>query len=189
MTKPSDNCTTPKEFFEVCNHLWGPFTIDVAANCQHDTVAQVSLNNQDRDDRCGDYCGECVCDPGTGYCLGYQASSNGLLHDWRDEVVWCNPPYSNPRPWVAKAPTAKRCVMLLKADTSTAWWRDAIALAGEVLFLKKRLVFGGYGGGKNTAKFPNVLVVWDPLYFVRRTGKPHITLSWDWEADLERFKR
>lgn len=54
---------------------------------------------------------------------------DGLTQDWSGERVWCNPPYSNIRPWVEKA--AKReaeiTVMLLPANrTEQAWWQDII---------------------------------------------------------------
>lgn len=58
---------------------------------------------------------------------------NALMQSWRRERVWCNPPYSNIRPWVEKAWSswddhgADLIVMLLPANrTEQAWWQDLI---------------------------------------------------------------
>lgn len=53
----------------------------------------------------------------------------GLVHTWAGHRVWCNPPYSNIRPWVEKAATfrADIAVLLLPANrTEQAWWQDII---------------------------------------------------------------
>lgn len=50
---------------------------------------------------------------------------DGLTQDWTGERVWCNPPYSNITPWVAKAAGsgAELVVMLLPANrTEQKWW-------------------------------------------------------------------
>lgn len=54
---------------------------------------------------------------------------DGLTTDWTGERVWCNPPYSNIRPWVEKAANsdAELVVMLLPANrTEQGWWQDLI---------------------------------------------------------------
>jgi phage N-6-adenine-methyltransferase len=75
--------------------------------------------------------------------------TDGLLQPWEGERVWCNPPYSNIRPWVEKA--AKReadlAVLLLPANrTEQGWWQDCIEndrLNGHcrVEFLRGRMRF------------------------------------------------
>lgn len=52
--------------------------------------------------------------------------------------VWMNPPYSNPMPFVQSAiklMTERDCtvVMLLPADKSTKWFREALTAATEVI--------------------------------------------------------
>jgi phage N-6-adenine-methyltransferase len=66
----------------------------------------------------------------------YDLSIDGLAQSWAEESVWCNPPYSDIRPWVEKAwaewhapkrirPTS--IVMLLPANrTEQGWWQDLV---------------------------------------------------------------
>lgn len=70
----------------------------------------------------------------------YTIEDDGLLVTWADQRVWCNPPYSNIRPWVQKAwneakntsagycPTgAALIVMLLPSNrTEQAWWQELV---------------------------------------------------------------
>lgn len=55
----------------------------------------------------------------------FDEEQNGLAQHWA-RVNWCNPPYSNPKPWVEKAWDEKllgnTTVLLLNADPSTRWW-------------------------------------------------------------------
>lgn len=58
----------------------------------------------------------------------FTRETSGLLASWRGERVWCNPPYSNIEPWLAKAwdesSTAPLIVMLLPANrTEQGWWQ------------------------------------------------------------------
>lgn len=55
--------------------------------------------------------------------------SDGLVQSWEGERVWCNPPYSDIRPWVEKATAsgAELVVMLLPANrTEQGWWQEWI---------------------------------------------------------------
>lgn len=74
---------------------------------------------------------------------------DGLAQDWRGERVWCNPPFSDIPPWVAKAASsgAELVVMLVPANrTEQAWWHDHIEPHREstvrVEFLRGRIKFG-----------------------------------------------
>lgn len=74
---------------------------------------------------------------------------DGLAQSWAGERVWCNPPYSNIRPWVEKAAKleAEIAVLLLPANrTEQAWWQDIIeprrdAGTVRVEFLRGRMRF------------------------------------------------
>lgn len=94
----------------------------------------------------------------------YDLANNGLTHSWAGERVWCNPPYSDIRPWVEKAlaETAAGCpvvVMLLPANrTEQRWWQhlvEPIRDRGDgrlsVVFIARRFSFGV--PGNEAAKF------------------------------------
>ena len=101
----------------------------------------------------------------------------GGLHDNPDDLegvwhfcepgIYINPPYSNPKPWVEKAIrthhyTSTKIVMLLKHDSSTAWFRMLHEAGAQFLFPYGRLTFEAAGDSPNTslpASFPSVLAV------------------------------
>lgn len=94
-------------------------------------------------------------------------------------AVWCNPPYSNMRPWLERGRAEGRhvtVVMLVPADTSTRWWRDLVAAdASEVRFLTGRPKFHLPEGGEHKTKrsgggltVPAALVIYRPA-----GGPPH----------------
>jgi hypothetical protein len=80
------------------------------------------------------------------------------------EIPWAwktyvNPPYSNPKPWVAKAidehAMGKTVVMLLKHDSSTRWYAMLKEAGAHFLMVEGRLRYGT----KKGAAFPSVLAV------------------------------
>lgn len=95
--KVDDRETTPEVFAEL-DKRFGPFTLDVAAS---------------------DHNAKCI--------HFYSIEDDGLACGWQSDTVWCNPPYSNIRPWVEKAweewhlrnfyeNQLRRIVMLLPAN-------------------------------------------------------------------------
>lgn len=69
----------------------------------------------------------------------YTPHEDGLKQSWTGERVWCNPPYSNIRPWIVKAwlewaryagndgAPPELIVMLLPANrTEQAWWQELV---------------------------------------------------------------
>lgn len=60
----------------------------------------------------------------------YTIGNSGLDASWSFERVYCNPPYSDIKPWVEKAwreSFAELVVMLLPANrTEQGWWQDLI---------------------------------------------------------------
>ncbi len=95
-----DNRATPPEVFGPLDAEWG-FTIDVSADA--------------RNTKCSRF---------------YSESDDGLSRSWAGETVWCNPPWSNIGPWVAKAMAevgAQVVVMLLPANRcEQKWWQEHI---------------------------------------------------------------
>jgi len=92
---------------------------------------------------------------------------DGLALNWCHYAfggdVWMNPPYGRTiRKWLGKAvETAENgttVVGLLPARTDTGWFHG-LCLPYEVTFIRGRLKFGGH---KNAAPFPSMLVVWRP---------------------------
>ena len=81
--------------------------------------------------------------------------------------VWLNPPYSDITPFVKKAAAENSnqigTVMLVPADTSVGWFREAIKTAGEVRFITAgRLAFinpltGRPVSGNNKG---SMLIIW-----------------------------
>jgi len=96
-----DRGTSPETFAEVAA-AFGPFTLDVAAS---------SANAK--------------CD------RFFDLVANGLAQPWDGEAVWCNPPYSDIAPWVAKA---WRCYFLCRSVTlllpavpcEQPWWQELV---------------------------------------------------------------
>jgi phage N-6-adenine-methyltransferase len=68
-----DDRRTPDDVFVPLNSKH-TFTLDVAAS--------------DRNTKCARY---------------FTRHDDGLLRSWKDERVWCNPPFSRLEPWIAKA--------------------------------------------------------------------------------------
>jgi len=66
---------------------------------------------------------------------------DGLTISWTNERVYCNPPYCDIAPWLAKFSEAAIAVYLLPARTGTQWWADYAPLAREVRFVRGRLKF------------------------------------------------
>lgn len=105
----------------------------------------------------------------------FTAAVNGLSRPWAGERVWCNPPYSDIRPWVAKAWAeggAELVVMLLPANrTEQLWWqrlvepyRDRPGSRLRTEFIAGRLRFIARGrdgiGANERPPFGCCLLVW-----------------------------
>ena len=61
----------------------------------------------------------------------FDIDDDGLSRSWTGERVWCNPPYSEIRPWVEKAwaecGRAPVIVRFLPANrTEQGWWQDLV---------------------------------------------------------------
>ena len=137
---------TPNDFFDGISSRFGPFDIDVAA----------SYENR----KCVKY-----------YCKQINALQDGLAWEGR---VWCNPPYNNIGPWVAKAieqvreRNAERVVMLLPAGTCSKWFQLAYENAARIEFVHGRLNFQGphaLDEGKAAAPNPSIVIVFDINYW------------------------
>lgn len=94
----------------------------------------------------------------------YTIKENGLIQNWDNEIVWCNPPYGRTiEKWVEKAwNSSALVVMLLPARTDTKWFHKYIYKKDivEIRFIKGRLKFGD---SKNSAPFPSMIVIFYPF--------------------------
>lgn len=131
-----DDRGTDPLFFAQMVDRFGPFTLDVAA-APHNA-------------KCERY---------------FTREYDGLSRSWHRERVWCNPPYSNIEPWVAKAwaewnrrdpiwQPPELIVMLLPANrTEQGWWQREVEFRRDrggplsVEFLPGRLRFVRHGDG------------------------------------------
>ena len=124
---------TPQDFFDKLNDEFH-FTLDAAASPDNAKCANYFTEEQD-----------------------------GLVQSWGGHTVWCNPPYCRKTGlWVKKAyeehqRTGCTVVMLLPSRTDVRWFHDYILGKAEIRFIKVRLKFGG---NKNSAPFPSIVVIY-----------------------------
>ncbi len=81
--------------------------------------------------------------------------TDGLARSWKEQRVYCNPPYSKIGPWLEKAAEADLAVFLLPSRTDTDWFHR-YAPRAEVRFLRGRLKFGT---AQMNAPFPSVILI------------------------------
>lgn len=65
---------------------------------------------------------------------------DGLAVPWHG-IVWCNPPYSDPLPWMRRMAEHGNGVALVLASTDTAWFQELALTAEHYLFLRGRPAF------------------------------------------------
>ena len=116
-SKASDERGTPGWVMDAVTDLFGHHHLDVCAT--------------DENRKCYDW---------------FTKELDGLTHPWYSNN-WCNPPYSDPKPWVLKAISEAeqwqaRTTLLLLADTSTELFSIA-ARKGHVFLLDQRIKFEG----------------------------------------------
>lgn len=98
----TDDRRTPPSIFEPLHEEHG-FTVDVAASSANAKLPRF-----------------------------FDREADGLAQPWTDEVVWCNPPYSDLRSWTKKAlyeveHGCRKVVMLLPANrTEQGWWQELL---------------------------------------------------------------
>lgn len=102
------------------------------------------------------------------------AEQNTLETPWADYMsipgyVWLNPPYSDIMPFIKKAAAESAnqigTVMLVPADTSVGWFKEAIQTASEVrLITAGRLAFINPVTGKPVSgnSKGSILIIWRP---------------------------
>jgi phage N-6-adenine-methyltransferase len=145
LTDEVDDRCTPAVLWDPLMERFG-FTIDVAAS-RHNTKLPRFFTLED----------------------------DGLAQRWAGERVWCNPPYSNIRPWIEKAwrewGDADLIVMLLPANrTEQTWWQELVEPLRDgdlhVEFLAGRVKFdmpeGSLAERGHCPPFGSCLLIWGP---------------------------
>lgn len=93
----------------------------------------------------------------------FTKTDDGLKQDWRSQAVYVNPPYSQVRLWVQKGiqeyldGRADEIILLVKADTTTKWFKLIWDLAPVVCFVDHRLCFLNESNNGNGATFPSAV--------------------------------
>jgi hypothetical protein len=72
-----------------------------------------------------------------------RASTADSQIPWRGERVFCNPPWSNIRPFLELAPEAELAVFLVPARTNCKWFHRALELGATPRFFKPKPKFVG----------------------------------------------
>lgn len=90
---------------------------------------------------------------------------DGLELSWRHHgLVWCNPPYSDPLPWVKKGlGEADEIIYLLPTQTATEWGSRLMRGGKAACFLEHRVRFELDGVRQPGAQFSSMLVYAGPF--------------------------
>ena len=75
-------------------------------------------------------------EPGNG--LLPRASTEAHPLPWMGERVFCNPPWSNIRPFIEQAPAAELAVFLVPSRTNVGWFHRALELGAQARFFAGR---------------------------------------------------
>lgn len=124
---------------------------------------------------------DAAADIGNALCANYLSlDGHDAMQKDRDWLsygpIWCNPPYSNIKPWVVAAAEQcrKQCqpiVMLLPADISTGWFSLALQSVDEVRFITDgRINFSPVTATGKRGSNPkgSMLLIWRPFIKPRR---------------------
>lgn len=119
---------------------------------------------------------------------------NTLETPWTDYLsipgyIWLNPPYSDITPFVQKAADESKnqigTVMLVPADTSVGWFREAIETASEVRFIVGgRLAFINPVSGKPVSgnNKGSMLIIWPPPTHALIVSSPQSSVMFSWRS-------
>jgi site-specific DNA-methyltransferase (adenine-specific) len=133
-SKKSDNWETPQDFYDGLNKEYH-FTLDPCA---------IKENA-----KCPKF---------------YTIEDDGLIQNWKDEIVFVNPPYGDISSWVSKCYYEytlynATVILLIPARTDTKYFQEYCLRCTSLGFVEGRLTFGNC---ESPAPFPSVIVVFDP---------------------------
>jgi phage N-6-adenine-methyltransferase len=87
--------------------------------------------------------------------------TKNTLHDWSNQRVFCNPPYSNINWFVTQAlrQTQQIAVLLLPVRTDSDWFRLLVENKAELRFFRKRIKFLQNGVEMSSPRFASVVAI------------------------------
>lgn len=98
----------------------------------------------------------------------FTIEDDGLSKDWKNETVFCNPPYGREIPkWAQKCHDEWKknnitVVMLIPARTDTRYFHDFIYKKAELRFIKGRVKFVDKNGNSpGGATFPSMIAIFN----------------------------
>lgn len=144
---------TPPEFLDAVRRLIGidRFDLDVCAEPHTAASGQYYTKEQD----------------------GLNPNNPWSRYGWN----WCNPPFSNIKPWVKRAYEERGgTAMLVPASIDSAWWEQFVHNKADVIPLHGRVTFVGCAH-----PFPKPLV----LLLYRSYAAPGYRAPWHWKTFLK----
>ncbi len=92
----------------------------------------------------------------------FTLEDDGLAQLWDPRwLVWLNPPYSDPLPWVRKMADHGNGIALLPLDPTTSWAQIVFDTADTICLLRDRVTFVKLDNdNKTSARFPSLLAGW-----------------------------
>lgn len=112
----------------------------------------------------------------------FTEADDALIQPWHELVgaLWCNPPFGDIEPWVAKASNecqmGAQVFMLLPASVGSNWWKSYVDKKSWGLFLNGRLTFVGH---KSPYPKDLALLIYDRIF----TDSSHYSV-WNWRESL-----
>lgn len=133
LTSNSDDWSTPYDLFTSLDQEFN-FTLDPCAS--------------DENHKCSKF---------------FTINDNGLDKSWKNEVVFCNPPYSQIALWCKKCfdewlHNKTKIVLLIPSRTDTRYFHQYVLPFAKLRFIKGRLHFNN---SKGCAPFPSLLAIYD----------------------------
>lgn len=119
----------------------------------------------------------------------YTKKDDGLTQSWQG-IVWCNPPYDKPLPWLLACARHKAAIALVFNRTETNWFMEGIwEKAYAVNFVKGRIPFLKKNGrpGKGGSGSGSVLVAFDKKTALRIQKVPGIYIEREQWLDFNPF--
>ncbi len=86
----------------------------------------------------------------------YSIADDGLVQDWQG-LVWCNPPYSNPTPWMQKFINHSNGVALIPVSVGK-WFNEVWTNVDAICKIEQKFKFKRVDGQRADIFMPTVLV-------------------------------